>query len=227
MIVTDATLARELLLMTDHHTDRLYSIALPGAATVVFPVSRLVVDPERFADDAHEPMAALGMGAVYRLGHDGAPLRPVLSEERRQALLARYYHPHHAALEDAVGLALESHGRCLVIDGHSFPRLPLPYENPQLLRPEICLGTDKVHTPARLLEAARAAFTRQGFAVEVDQPFSGALVPASRHRSDTRVLALMVEVRRDLYMDETTGSLHPDVDAFQTRLTKALRDIVA
>ncbi len=64
-VLGDAELERELLLMTDCYVDELF--ALPGAeaVTVGHDVSRLVLDPERFGDDADEPMAGVGMGAVY------------------------------------------------------------------------------------------------------------------------------------------------------------------
>ena len=63
VLLTDAELKRELLAMTDAYTDELFSADLaPGDTTVIFPVSRLVVDPERFADDDAEPLAKRGMG---------------------------------------------------------------------------------------------------------------------------------------------------------------------
>ena len=54
-------------------------------ARVVFPVSRLVVDPERFLYDAHEPMAARGMGAVYEQTADLRPLRAKTHRETTPA----------------------------------------------------------------------------------------------------------------------------------------------
>ena len=35
----------------------------------------------------------------------------------------------------------------------------------------------------------------------MNEPFAGALVPASRYHRDSRVMAVMVEVNRDLYLD--------------------------
>src|SRR5689334_6927557 len=61
----DPELQRELLRLTDLYTDQLFSLDPLIAIPVVFGVSRFVVDPERFPDDAREPMAARGMGAVY------------------------------------------------------------------------------------------------------------------------------------------------------------------
>ena len=51
--------------MTDHHTDALFACVLErGGAALVNRLSRLVVDPERFPDDEHEPMARVGMGST-------------------------------------------------------------------------------------------------------------------------------------------------------------------
>ena len=36
--------------------------AFPEAKAIVFPVSRLGVDPERFSDDSQEPMSQVGTG---------------------------------------------------------------------------------------------------------------------------------------------------------------------
>ena len=98
-VLTEEELAKELLVMTDHFTDDLFNFS--PANTVRFPVSRLVVDPERFADDAAEPMAAVGKGAVYERTHLGGVLRR-LEPGERQALLDRFYEPHRRALEAAV-----------------------------------------------------------------------------------------------------------------------------
>ena len=65
LLLSDADLQRELLLMTDHHTDALFACVLErGGVALVNRLSRLVVDPERFPDDEHEPMARVGMGST-------------------------------------------------------------------------------------------------------------------------------------------------------------------
>jgi hypothetical protein len=119
---------------------------LHEAARVIFPVSRLVVDPERFRNDADEPMVARGMGAIYTRLSTGEPLRS-LGETERRWLMETYYDPHHAKLENAVADALVRFGRCLIIDVHSFSSAPLPHEPDQTVpRPEVCIGFDKFHS---------------------------------------------------------------------------------
>jgi N-formylglutamate amidohydrolase len=110
-------------------------------------------------------------------------------------------------LTEAVAKAARQHVRCLVVDCHSFPRHPLPYELDQTLdRPDICIGTDPFHTPAELAEEVSEGFRLHGYTVALNRPFAGALVPAALYRSDANVAALMIEVNRALYMDEQTGA---------------------
>ncbi len=202
--VDDAQLGQELLRMTDHFTDELFLVPPAVATPVVYLVSRLVCDPERFPEDAEEPMAARGMGVIYTQRHDLGPLRERPTPSEREALLDRYYRPHHRALEDVTAASLAAHGRCLVIDCHSFPGTPLPYETDPA-RPDICIGTDQFHTPRVLRDAALSAFRAAGLEVAVDRPFAGAMAPASYYEKDRRVSAVMIEVNRSLYMDEETG----------------------
>lgn len=190
--------------MTDHLTDRLFDVE--SAARVVYPVSRLVVDPERFDDDLQEPMSARGMGVIYELTSTGARLREKPSPDERESLLARFYRPHHEALARAVKDGLAGGGPALIIDCHSFPSAARPFElDPEAPRPDLNLGTDPFHTPADLTEHLRAAAVELGWTVAVDRPYRGTIVPASHHRRDDRVKSIMLEVNRRLYLDEATG----------------------
>jgi N-formylglutamate deformylase len=217
----------ELLRMTDHLTDRLFELPASLACPIVCGVSRLVVDVERYTDDALEPMAAVGMGAVYTRTSGGDPLRRGLTTAQRDGLLEEYYYTHHAALTKAVERALMCHSRCLLLDCHSFASDALPHEPDQRAnRPEICIGTDPFHTPPELTERATALFEAAGFATAVNFPFSGALVPERFHRKHTGVRAIMVEVNRSLYVDEEAGAPLPDFDRFQARLAGVLTDLI-
>lgn len=127
-LLPDGLLTTEIDRMTDHHTLAMFADGLPPAQVVQAPVSRLVVDVERFVLDAEEPMAQRGHGVVYAVTSELHPLRRSLTAAEREALLSAYYVPHHARLEQAVADVVAMHGRCLVLDCHSFPDRPLPYE---------------------------------------------------------------------------------------------------
>ena len=228
LLLKPELLEHELLVMTDRYTDELFALHSSLATTVAFPASRLVVDPERFTDDAREPMSQKGMGVVYTCTASGQPLRRPPSAAQRQELLTRFYNPHHAALTTAVEAALAAHGTCLLVDGHSFPAHPLPYEDDQDPdRPDICIGTDSSHTPAWLCDVAVRAFEELSWSVAVDRPFSGALVPTRFYRKDPRVRAIMVEVKRGLYMDEQSGARLPRFDEVRERISGTLRAVLA
>lgn len=204
--LSESDLADELVKMTDHLTLDLFTSGVPESQIVRAPVSRLVVDVERFEDDELEPMAVRGMGAVYLKTSSGKALRHPISAEERRKLIDTWYRPHHLRLESMTQNLLDRFGQALLIDAHSFPSTPLPYEVDQHSdRPDICIGTDAFHTPSALAAALVQAFQNDGFTVKLNSPFSGALVPIRYYREDIRVSAAMVEIKRDLYVDELSG----------------------
>jgi N-formylglutamate amidohydrolase len=183
----------------------------------------LVVDVERFERDEDESMSAKGMGAVYMATHDGRPLRRALLAEERNHLLNMWYRPHHKSLTDAVDHALDFFDQAIIIDAHSFPKFALPYEmNREVNRPEICIGADDFHTPGPLVEALIYQFEKAGLTTGLNVPFSGALVPSKHYCKDRRVSAVMIEVRRDVYLNETTAA--PNVNF--NRISKIIKHCI-
>jgi N-formylglutamate amidohydrolase len=122
---------------------------------------------------------------------------------------------------------LAATGHAVLIDVHSYPSRPLPYElHGAGPRPAICLGTDPYHTPAALLDTARQALSRCGD-VDVDTPFSGCYVPLRQHRRQRAVTALMVEIRRDVYLTEPSGPPTDGIDGVVEALTLLVDTVVA
>jgi N-formylglutamate deformylase len=207
IVLTDGDLERELLLMTDRYTPELFDAVVDlGGIALVNNYSRLVVDPERFEDDENEIMSLIGMGVIYTKTAYQQVLREDVSAIEREELLSTYYRPYHKAVELEVERILERFDRCLIIDCHSFPSKPLPYELDQdLNRPDICIGTDPFHTPKELIEAALSFCEANGIKVAIDKPFAGTYVPLKYLGKDKRVSSIMIEVNRGLYMNEETG----------------------
>jgi N-formylglutamate deformylase len=144
-------------------------------------------------------MHAVGMGAIYTRTSAGAPLRDDDPEDRAE-LIRELFEPYSQALADLVDARLAATGHAVILDLHSYPKDPLPYElYPGDERPAVCVGADDRHTPASLLDAARAAFATVG-SVAVNQPFRGTYVPLRHYCRDDRVSSLMLEVRRDVYL---------------------------
>jgi N-formylglutamate amidohydrolase len=218
-LLNDGELRHELLRLTDWHTTALYAATADPEDVVPAEVSRLVVDVERFPDDQDEPCAKVGMGATYVSTCDGRPLR-VLSAVRRAELLERYYWPHHRRLDEAAADRLARFGRCVILDAHSFPGRALPTQVDFSAPPEIGIGTEREHTAPALRQLVEAFFKERGYRTGLDVPFRGALVPNRFFGRDPRVQSVMVEVRRDLYMDEATGDRHAGFARVQADLAE-------
>jgi N-formylglutamate deformylase len=201
ILLDDDELRQEVDRLTDHHADRLLIPAPLIPAAVMAGVSRLVVDVERFLDDDQEPMARVGMGAIYTRASDGRPLRAPPTPEERRELLDAYYHPHHERLTAAVQATLEAYGQALILDLHTFPDIPLPCDLDQTPeRPDLCVGTDAFHTPADLRDRVVSQLTEAGFTVTIDRPYAGTIVPLRHLARDQRVASIMIEVNRRLYL---------------------------
>ncbi|MFK4100441.1 N-formylglutamate amidohydrolase [Streptomyces sp. NPDC019531] len=218
IMLDDSALERELDHIVDAHTSELAEVAAGLSRSTpwrfVNRLSRLVVDPERFPDEREE-MLAVGMGAVYTRTTHREALRPADTDP--EPLIARYFRPYARAMTEAVAQRLDAVGRAVIIDVHSYPSTPLPYElHGEGPRPPVCLGTDSFHTPPELVAAAREAFASGE--VGLDSPFSGTYVPLEFHCRDPRVSALMVEMRRNTYMTEPGGPAGPGLHTLAVAL---------
>ncbi|MFJ9714656.1 N-formylglutamate amidohydrolase [Streptomyces sp. NPDC101213] len=223
IVLDDAALERELDHITDSHTAEIAAAAADRCATTpwrfVNRLSRLVVDPERFPDEREE-MLSVGMGAVYTRTTHREELRPAGYDGR--SLVEQYFEPYAAAMTAAVTERLAAVGRAVIVDVHSYPTAPLPYElHGDGPRPPICLGSDDFHTPEELRLAAERAFAGFG-GTGINSPFAGTYVPLAHYGKDPRVGALMVEIRRDVYMTEPGGPAGPGLDT----LADALAELV-
>lgn len=226
ILLDDVALERELDAVTDAFADviaqRAADLSRLRPWIFVNETSRLVVDPERFPDESEE-MNTVGMGAIYTRTSTGGTLRDE-AEHDNTMLLDEYFEPYAAAftavVEDRFGVA----GQAIVVDLHSYPAEALPYElHGDGPRPEVCLGTDAFHTPRGLEKAARSAFS--SFLIDVNTPFAGCYVPLAHYGRDDRVQGLMVELRRDLYMDESFELVEPAVEPIARSIADLLDDI--
>ena len=202
--VGEKEIFRQQLFMTDAHTAELFCDDEIAKTRVINPVSRLLCDVERFRDDKDEYNAKIGQGLMYTKGMFGKKIRDY-DENLRNRILRDFYDPHHEKLTSAVDFALENCGRCTILDGHSFNSIwPIKLDC-LFKRPDFCIGTDPFHTPKGLCEAMVKACREEGYYVRINTPYSGAITPIKHYGKEKRVLSIMVEVNRKLYMNEKTG----------------------
>jgi N-formylglutamate amidohydrolase len=137
ILLDDAALNNELLRMTDAYTDELFPITPVEAGRVIFHLSRLVCDVERFPSDDNEPMAARGMGVTYTRTSMSEVLRVQPDAPYREIILDRWYWPHHSALKGLANDVAARAGVCLIVDCHSFPSIA----RPEYVIPQRCADT--------------------------------------------------------------------------------------
>ena len=202
-MVDQNTVDKEILKLTDWYTDDLFS--LEDAITVKAEFSRVFCDPERFSEDSQEVMAQFGMGVLYEKSDEGIPIREV-SPNLREAILNRYYWPHHKQLNQTVEQQLKPYGKALIVDCHSFPSTPFVRDLDQSPnRPDFNIGTDPYHTPEALTTASREFFEHKGYTVGIDWPYKGTIVPLAHYQKSKNVASIMLEINRALYLDEPSN----------------------
>ena len=205
---------REIKLLTDWHTDRIFDVA--GIDRLICPWSRVFCDVERLLEG--EKMEAVGMGMFYTHCDDGTLLR----EDRDGArdVVLGFYRAHHQALEQAVAVKLKAHGHCLLIDAHSFTDLPLKRDlDKSPHRPDICIGTTQENTPEQVVDHFQQMFQQHDLSVEINRPYSGSMVPR-KFIGDPKFISIMVEINRAIYIRNFTGILR-----LNSIITKAINGL--
>jgi N-formylglutamate deformylase len=213
-IISDDELNQEMLLLTDWFTDDLFSFN--EGVTVQADFNRVFCDVERFADDEQ------GMGVTYTMRDDGTRLREI-TKQLKSEILNNYYYPHHERLTKIVDEQLNLHDRALIIDCHSFSSKPFLRDlNKDMPRPDICFGIDEYHTP-RALYKLPAAFSKiYGYQVRINEPYSGSIVPMAYYQQDRRVMSLMIEINRDLYLKPGTNQKSENYYNVKTNINQLL-----
>ncbi len=195
-------ITKEVLKLTDWHTDDLFDAA--NCEKIVADFSRVFCDPERFPDDAQEPMAKVGMGVLYTKTDDDELMR-VATPTLREKIMKQHYSKHHSKLKNAVKTQLQAHNKALILDCHSFPSTPIQKsQDKRLSRPDFNIGTDNFHTPQNLIDKSVAFFKERNLSLGVDYPFKGSIVPLEYYQKNKNVASIMLEVNRKLYLKEGT-----------------------
>jgi N-formylglutamate amidohydrolase len=214
----------EALHLTDLYTDELF-VGGHYDTAIQADFCRVYCDVERFDNDALEPMSKFGMGATYVQCDDGRQLRSLTPAER-DAIMQTCYYPHHKRLTEAVDAAILQIGEARIVDCHSFPDPPLQcslYQGDAKF--DFNIGTDTFHTPNEWIDASVEFFANRGFRLGIDEPYAGSIVPMKHYQNDTRVKSIMLEVNRNLYMnnDYTRGPRFAEIKAVISEFLMMLR----
>ena len=192
------------------------------------------LDPRMFEDrlpafvNTKSARVFAGLGTVARVVANGEEIyNRKLTFDEVAKRIEDAYEPYHAALRGLIDETCKLFGHCIVIDCHSMPSVGGPMDNdPGTQRVDMVLGNNHGATcHARLMHYVEAMLADAGYAVRLNNPYSGGFT--TRHYGQPRrgIQTLQIEVNRALYMDEQAiaksagfAQLHADL----TRLIEAL-----
>lgn len=180
--------------IVDLHVDELFDF-VDDTNKISAELSRVVLDVERFREDAKEEMSKLGMGLYYEKDDLGRIIRH-RGKTYEDCLI--YYDKYHDELTEKAGRILSENGSCYILDCHSFHE-GLAYTGfPVESYPDVCIGVNKTTlTEVKELKVYNL-FKDNGYSIKVNEPFSGALVPLA-FGDNENIHSLMLELNRRIY----------------------------
>ena len=216
-----------------------------GAPLIEALFPRSYIDPNRSEDEVDpglldgtwpKPLkvskrVAIGSGLIWRKVFPDVALYDrklaVAEVERR---IEHYWRPYQQALKQALDQAHARFGQVYHLDCHSnSTRAPkLSADGEGTLRPEMELGTIDGRTSGpEFVEVVRDSLRAMGYQVVVDGFHKGEYL--IRHYADPKASrhGIMIEIRKDLYMDDATGEKNArfaETQANMGRLAKAICD---
>ncbi len=201
-LLSDDELDQNIYQYADLKADKLYGKLTEKYDSVINPYSRLFMDPERFFDDEQESMQVKhGLGWFYENAIlEKKPLRTVKNKEK----IAKYYHEHHAKLQSLVEEKLELFGECIIIDCHTFSNERYWFHDKNLELPDVCIGYDEFHKDEIGIEEIKHCFSHscKSKNIGMNTPYAGSLVPSKYYMKDKRVKSVMIEINKNLYLND-------------------------
>jgi predicted N-formylglutamate amidohydrolase len=182
--------------------------AMLGVPAVMTHYSRLLIDPNRGADDPTLIMR-LSDGAVV-------PGNRQLTAEERQTRIDRYYRPYHAAVANVVASCVASGVPPAILSIHSFTEswkaTPRPWHA------SILWDRD----PRLALPMLDALYAEGDLIVGDNQPYHGGLEGDTMwtHGTSNGLAHCIIEVRQDLIRDEAGQT------AWAKRLARLMRGLL-
>lgn len=221
---------RDALLCADLYTDFLFDY--PDAKKIICPVSRMMVDVERFLDKEKEEMASFNRGAFYKVLNDGK----TIFRKNINIDLLDIYVQYHKELSEAVELVKEKNKEPFIIDCHSFNEQPFCFDKHKDIKDiygrykdikdiedrkvDFCFGyNNKKDIPKNVFAKIRKWAAGHCFSYNFNVPYSGSIT------TDTCTRSLMIEVNKRIYLEEDNITPNSYMNILQLEISKLLDSI--
>ncbi len=225
----------------DRYVDRVYEPVIKrlGLLHVKTDWHRYAIDLNRLPDDVDassvegnkNPAGKFARGLHWTMTTAGENLQPhPMSQALHNELVQKYFEPFHIEVRDAMARLRSTATTIYHLDAHSMPSVGTKeHKDPGERRAEIvisdCSGTS---CSADYRDLVVAAYERAGFKTRLNWPYKGGRVTETYGRPKDGVHSIQVELNRELYMDEATKQLKPEMfEDTKNKISKALEGVYA
>jgi len=194
------------------------------------------LDPRMFADrlppyaNTKSARVFAGLGTVARVVANGEEIynRKLTFAEVKERI-ETLYEPYHEALRELIEETRQRFGHCILIDCHSMPSVGGPMDNDSgSPRVDFVLGNNHGATcHPHLLQFVDAALSDAGYAVRLNNPYSGGFTTRNYGQPRRGVQTLQIEVNRSIYMDEIKIAKSDGFAQLQRDLTRLIGTLAA
>lgn len=227
----------------DKYVDELFSEAQTlGVSTLKANFPRTYVDVNRHQHDIDVNMIEEGedwygrllpgsvdVGATLFWSKSGE--LPIydrkLTKKESKGRLANFFIPYHQSMTEMVEAVRKKHGSVYIVDCHSMTRFDSKLRGGKE-RPEIDIGTRRGESCSADLEEKMAElFAARGYDVGVNRRYVGGEITLRYGWPEIEQHILQVELRRDLYMEETSRTKSERFPKMKEDCSAILRDFKA
>ena len=185
---------KSAIFMSDYMVDKLVP---KGYKTHIFKYSRLFCDVERFKSNKEE-MNKYGMGFIYENDCDNKIT--IINNKYKNIVTKSYYDKHHNKLDKLTSNIINKHGKCIMIDLHSYSD-KMVYSIFKLKNnPDICIGIDDKFTSNYLKKITINHFEKYGYTIKINYPYSGTIIPNKFYnKKSNKIDSIMIEINKRIY----------------------------
>ena len=135
------------------------------------------------------------MGYIYTHDSLGREIFQPTAAHREE--VSRVYDAHHEELNRRAARILGEHGRCLIIDLHSFSDETVNRLFGWTDFPDICIGTEPDYYSQKVVESIAGFCRGLGLSMAFNYPYRGSLVPNRYYgKKDTGIVSVMLEINK-------------------------------
>ena len=150
-----------------------------------------------------------------------------LTKKESKGRLANFFIPYHQSMTVMVEAVRKKHGSVFIVDCHSMTRFDSKLRGGKE-RPEIDIGTRRGESCSTDLEEKMAElFAARGYDVGINKRYVGGEITLRYGWPEIEQHILQVELRRDLYMEETSRTKSERFPKMKEDCSAILRDFKA